>query len=311
MAPLSHIMGIANLMVTLWAGATLALMGRLDLKELVDALASGERTHLSAVPTVYARLCEYITANHIDLSRHRVRYLSAGGAPLDAGVKARVEELFGVRLVNGYGMTECAPGCRSRADVDTPAESIGWPEEGVEARIVKQDATPAATEAADVAAEETGELWLRSPSSMLGYYRDPAATAAALRPGGWLATGDLARWRPDGSIALVGRCKEMIIRAGFNVYPAEVEAAINRQPGVLQSGVVGRKRADGDEEVVAFVQPRVDASLEVATLRAGLRAQLAPYKVPAQIVVVEQLPLGSSGKIHKAVLMEQAVCLPS
>ncbi|HXA93471.1 MAG TPA: fatty acid--CoA ligase family protein [Steroidobacteraceae bacterium] len=146
---------------------------------------------------------------------------------------------------------------------------------------------------------------------MLGYYRDPAATAAALRPGGWLATGDLARWRPDGSIALVGRCKEMIIRAGFNVYPAEVEAAINRQPGVLQSGVVGRKRADGDEEVVAFVQPRVDASLEVATLRAGLRAQLAPYKVPAQIVVVEQLPLGSSGKIHKAVLMEQAVCLPS
>jgi long-chain acyl-CoA synthetase len=260
---------------------------------------------------VYARMCDYISANRIDLSRHRVRYLSAGGAPLDAGVKARVEELFGVRLVNGYGMTECAPGCRSRADLDAPAESIGWPEDGVEARIVKRSDAAAVGEAVDVAGEETGELWLRSPSRMLGYYRDAAATAAALRPGGWLATGDLARWRPDRSIALVGRCKEMIIRAGFNVYPAEVEAAINRQPGVLQSGVVGRKQADADEEVVAFVQPRAGASLDVAALRTGLRAQLAPYKVPSRIVVVEQLPLGSSGKIHKAALTERAASLPA
>jgi len=297
------------LMVALWGGATLALMGRMDLKELVDALVSGRRTHLSAVPTVYARLCEYITSNHVDLSRHRVRYLSAGGAPLDAGVKARVEQLFQVRLVNGYGMTECAPGCRSSPEVDTPAESIGWPEEGVEARIVKIYNAAASPESSDVAAEETGELWLRSPSRMLGYYRDTEATVAALRPGGWLATGDLARWYPDRSIALVGRRKEMIIRSGFNVYPTEVEAAINRQPGVLQSGVVGRKRGDGDEDVVAFVQPLLGASLEVAALRAGLRAQLAPYKVPSQIVLVEQLPLGSSGKIQKAALAEQAARL--
>lgn len=309
-APLSHIMGVANLMAALHAGASLVLVPRLELPALVAAIAAGEITHLSVVPALYARLCEYIETHGIDLSSHALKYVSAGGAPLDGALKSRVERLLGLRLVNGYGMTECAPGCRTRPDRESPPGCIGWPEEGVEARIVVaggergSGARAESVTVDDAKAGEPGELWLRSPTQMLGYFGDDAATAAALRPGGWLATGDLARWLTDGSIEIVGRRKEMIIRSGFNVYPAEVEAALNALDGVLQSAVVGRPAANGDEDVVAFVQPRGTAACEPEALRQALRARLAPYKIPSRIVLLDALPLGTTGKIQKTRLVE-------
>lgn len=121
--------------------------------------------------------------------------------------------------------------------------SIGHPEEGVEALIVGYNGL-------DAPVDGVGELWLRTPTSMLGYYRDEAATEAALRPAGWIATGDLARRLPSGELAIVGRPKEMIIRFGFNVYPAEVEAALSSLTGIAASGVVGRRMPDCDEQVI-------------------------------------------------------------
>ena len=151
---------------------------------------------------------------------------------------------------------------------------------------------------------EVGEIWLKSPATMLGYFGDPQETAAVLRPGGWVATGDLGRELSTGEIEIVGRRKEMVIRSGFNVYPAEVEAAINAIPGVLQCAVVGRKRPGGDEELVAFVQPRTGCELSPEQIDASLREEITPYKRPQRIFVVAAMPTSANGKILKRELLE-------
>ena len=282
--PLSHIMGISNFMAALAAGATLQLMPRLDVAALVTAIAAGEITHLSLVPTAYQRLCDYLETRGVSLQDTGLRYISAGGAPLDPMLKQRVERLLGLRLVNGYGMTECAPGSRTRPDRDASASCIGWPEAGVEMKVDGDD---------------TGELLIRSATRMVGYFGAAGETAAIVRPDGWLATGDLARRLPDGSFELVGRRKEMIIRSGFNVYPAEVEAALNSLLAVSQSAVVGCRLDDGNEEVVAFVRLREPGSTDAATIAREAGQRLAPYKRPSRIVLVDEFPLGPTGKILK------------
>jgi acyl-CoA synthetase (AMP-forming)/AMP-acid ligase II len=144
---------------------------------------------------------------------------------------------------------------------------------------------------------EVGELHVRGPNVMRGYYRAPEATAAAIDRDGWFNTGDLARF--DGDVLfIVGRTKELIIRSGFNVYPAEVEAVLNGHPAVVQSAVIGRA-VTGNEEVVAFVQLLPGSTVTPAGLMAHVTRQLAPYKRPCEIVVLDALPAGSTGKILK------------
>ena len=134
---------------------------------------------------------------------------------------------------------------------------------------------------------------------MRGYFRNAEQTAEALLPGGWLNTGDLGFLGEDGALFIVGRSKDLIIRSGFNVYPIEVESVINAFPGVRQSAVVGRAAADGNEEVVAFIETQPGAQLDTAALEAYLRDSLAPYKRPAQIRVIETIPTTASGKLLK------------
>jgi acyl-CoA synthetase (AMP-forming)/AMP-acid ligase II len=140
---------------------------------------------------------------------------------------------------------------------------------------------------------------------MLGYYRAPELTAETLTADGWLRTGDLARVDADGAYHVVGRSKELIIRSGFNVYPIEVEQVLNGHPDVIQSAVVGRA-VEGNEEVVAFVEVAQDAAVDVDTLRAYLKERLSPYKVPSQIVIMQQLPAAPTGKILKKELQRIA-----
>ncbi|MBD0416742.1 class I adenylate-forming enzyme family protein [Oryzicola mucosus] len=297
-APLSHVMGICTLMSVLTGGANLTFTGRIDVPDVVRRIANGTLTHLSFVPTVYTRMLDHIRTNGIDMSGSRLEYISSGGAPLDPTLKAEIERLFRVRLVNGYGMTECCPITRTRPDRDYDHDSIGYAEPGAEIRIVREDGK-------DAVPGEIGELWARALGMMQGYYRNPEATGEALRDGGWMATGDLATRAEDGEIRIVGRKKEMIIRSGFNVYPAEVEAALNRHPGVLQSAVLGVRRPDGDEEVVAFVQPRDEAAISESELKSHMRTEVAPYKVPSRLLIHSNLPLGSTGKILKRQLLDE------
>ena len=168
------------------------------------------------------------------------------GAPLDLDLKSRVEREFGLPLSNGYGITECSPGISGvRFDAPRSDQAVGTVLPGVEARIRTIDGIP-------VGKGEVGELHVRGRNVMRGYYRAPDLTAKAIDREGWFNTGDLARFDGD-CLYIVGRTKEMIIRSGFNVYPAEVEAVLSSHKAVVQSAVVGRA-VDGNEEVVAFVQ---------------------------------------------------------
>jgi len=212
-----------------------------------------------------------------------LRFCYAGGSPLDPALKREVERVFALPLHNGYGLTESGPTVsQTRLDAPRGDSSVGHPIPGVEVRIM----------------EATGELWVRGPNVMAGYYRDPAQTGATLHPGGWLATGDVATRGEDGALFIAGRLKELIIRSGFNVYPLEVETALNSHPAVLQSAVVGRPLGGGEEEVVAFVEKA--GEVDAAALQDWLRARLAPYKRPSRIVFMDALPAAPSGKILKS-----------
>jgi acyl-CoA synthetase (AMP-forming)/AMP-acid ligase II len=169
---------------------------------------------------------------------------------------------------------------------------------GLEVRLV-------APGGADAAAGEPGELWVRGPNVMRGYYRNPELTREVLSPDGWLNTGDLARQEPDGALHIVGRTRELIIRSGFNVYPVEVEAVLNSHPAVVQSAVVGRE-VPGNEEVVAFVEVMPGETVTPAALLAFAGERLAAYKRPCEIVILPALPAAATGKILKGRLKEMA-----
>ena len=197
---------------------------------------------------------------------------------------------------NSYGMTECNPVARSPAGVD--ANEVGEVQPGVEIRIVREDGQ-------DAGPDESGEIWVKGPPRMLGYYRNEAATNSVLRSGAWLATGDLGRMDEDGKLYIVGRSKELIIRSGFNVYPVEVESVLSMHPGVAQVAVVGRE-VPGNEEVVAFVQPAPGVEIDVEELSKWAAERLAPYKRPAEIIFSPELPVGPTGKIFKVRLKQLA-----
>ncbi len=291
--PFSHVYGLASVLLgTLYAGACLRLAPRFDAGALLASIRAGELTIVQGVPAMYARLLAQAQANDEAMPiPSRLRFCYAGGSPLDPALKRAVEALFGLPLHNGYGLTEGGPTVsQTRLDAPRTDSAVGLPIPGAEVRIVRRDGV-------DVAPGAAGELWMRGPGRMRGYYRDQAATAAALQPGGWLATGDLARQESDGALFLLGRTRELIIRSGFNVYPVEVETALNAHPAVVQSAVVGRPLPGAEEEVVAFVEAR---GVDEAALQAWLRLRLAPYKRPARIVFMDALPAAPSGKILKS-----------
>ncbi|MCS0630691.1 AMP-binding protein [Telluria mixta] len=297
--PISHVYGLTSVMLgTLSAGACLHLTPRFTPEGMLAAIRDDGLSIVQGVPAMYARLLEHVGDSGPLPTRLRFAY--AGGSPLDPALKASVERLLGVPLHNGYGLSEAAPTVsQTRLDAPRSDTSVGLPIPGVEVRVVDKDGR-------DVAGGAAGELWVRGPNLMRGYYRNPEATAAGLRPGGWLNTGDMARQDPDGALFIVGRTKELIIRSGFNVYPLEVETVLNAHPGVTQSAVVGRLVADGNEEVVAFVQPDPRRTPSEAELRAWAAERLAPYKRPARIVMMDALPAAANGKVLKHVLKGMA-----
>jgi long-chain acyl-CoA synthetase len=301
--PISHVYGLASVMLgTLFAGACLVLAPRFSAAAMLRAIGDDGLTILQGVPAMYARLLERAGAARVS---SQLRFIYAGGSPLDPSLKQQVEQLFGLPLHNGYGMTESSPTI-SQTSLDAPRAdtSVGAPIPGVEARIVD-------VAGADAGPGAAGELWVRGPNVMKGYYREPALTAAAMRPGGWLNTGDMARQEPDGALFIVGRTKELIIRSGFSVYPLEVETALNAHPGVTQSAVVGRTVEGGNEEVVAFVEVNAARQPSVQELHEHLAQRLAPYKCPAVIVVMNALPAAASGKILKGQLKALAQDMPA
>jgi long-chain acyl-CoA synthetase len=297
--PMSHVYGLSSLLVAaLQSGAALRLVARYQPDALARSLAEEGVTVMHGAPAMYAKLLEWSESSGTPLRAPHLRIAQSGGAPLTLTLKQAFEKAFGLTLHNGYGMTEASPSiCQTRMDAPRTDCSVGPPIPGIEVKLHGAGTN-----------EGVGELWVRGPNVMKGYYRAPDLTADAVTEDGWLRTGDLARFEADGAISVVGRSKELIIRSGFNVYPIEVEQVLNAYPNVVQSAVVGRE-VEGNEEVVAFIevsQGSQGTPVSLDALRAHLKANLSPYKIPSEIVILDHLPAAATGKILKKELQQLA-----
>ncbi len=292
--PLTHVFGLASmLMASALTGCTVELAGRFSAEALYQALRRGA-TVVPAVPQMHALLMSYAAEHgHARLDSDHLRYVSSGAAPLDPAWKRKAEAFYGLPLQNGYGMTETTAGVSgTRNAIGDPDISVGPPLTGVDVRLDESLGNEAGV----------GEVQTRGPHVMKGYFRNPEATARAITDDGYMRTGDLGRIDAEGRLHIVGRAKELIIRGGFNVYPPEVEAALNDHPAVVQSAVIGRA-VPGDEQVLAFCQITAPDAVTAAELADYAAGRLTGYKRPSRILIVEALPAAATGKILKHKLL--------
>ena len=262
--PMAHVVGLSTQFFgALASGATLLLEPRFAPEVAMRALSSDGVTVFTGVPALFARLLEWSRSNAAPIVAPQLRIISVAGSPLTPSLKLEVEGAFGLALQNGYGLTETGPTvAQTRLDAPRSDCSVGPAIPRVEARIV--DAA-----GHDLPLGAIGELWVRGPGLMKGYYKSDALTAAVVNGDGWFNTGDMARIDCDGMLFISGRTKELIIRSGFNVYPLEVEQVLNAYPGVVQSAVVGRD-VEHNEEIVAFIETAAKDELIKSTAQLPL-----------------------------------------
>jgi long-chain acyl-CoA synthetase len=296
--PMSHAVGLSVVLLgSLISGATLYVTPRFDPVMFRTMLEREKLTIALGVPAMFSQFLDYAKLRGLETIKFpSLRIISSSGAPLDPAIKTAVQKLFGLPLYNGYGVTECSPNiAQARLDEPRTDTSVGRIFPGTEVKFVGTDRQP-------VPDGEVGELWVRGPNVMKGYYRNPEETAAAIDSNGWFNTRDLAQLK-DGHLFIVGRTKDLIVRFGFNVYPAEVEAILNSHPAVARSAVIGRA-AKGDEQVVAFIQLAPEKNVTAGDLAEFAARNLAAYKRPSQIIFVPELPVTITGKVIKARLAE-------
>lgn len=292
--PLSHVFGLsAVFLASLYVGAELVLADRFDAAGTLQTLSERQITGMFGVPTSFAKLLEYARAHDIGpADMPRLRFIYSGGSPLDPTIKQETERLFGLTLLNAYGMTESGPTiCQVRYNERLDSCSVGRPLPGMDVKVLDPQGQP-------VVMGDVGELHVRGPNVMRGYFRNPEATAAVIDAEGFLNTGDLVRLDAGGNVHIAGRSKELIIHSGFNVYPPEVEAVLASHPEVVLCAVLG-EAVDGNENVIAYVQKTVGSALDEFALQAFVKPLLTPYKRPARIIFMEQLPTAPSGKVLK------------
>ena len=304
--PMSHAVGLSVVLLgSLFSGATVHLMARFDPVGVMKALDDGKITVILGAPSMFGLFVDYARMKGVTSRRFPgLRIVASAGAPLQASIKSETETLFNLPLHNGYGVTECSPTI-AQTRVESPRSdiSIGSVFPGVEVQLRGLDGHP-------VREGAVGELCVRGPNLMKGYYRAPEETTAAIDAQGWYNTHDLARFE-EGNLFIVGRTKELIIRFGLNVYPGEVEAALSTHPAVQRCAVLGRPaESEGGEEVIAFVQLSKDSKVTVPELADHAAQHLAPYKRPSQIFFVDTMPVTPTGKIVKEELAKLAASWP-
>jgi long-chain acyl-CoA synthetase len=297
--PLFHVYGLSSILngATRY-GRTIALLERFSAEAVLDAIERDRITIMAGVPTMYHALAEADITGR-DLSSLRVG--SSGGAAIPVSVLQRFEAKYGITVLEGYGLSESASTVTVNPSVASRKfESIGKPLWGIELRIVGPDDQPLPP-----GREHVGEIVLRGHNVTKGYYKRPEATAEAFR-NGWFYTGDLGYVDDDGFVFVVDRKKDMIIRGGFNVYPREVEELLYRHPAVLDAAVVGRPDPRLGEEIQAFIVLRPDSDQTAEDVRSWVKERIAAYKYPREVHVVDALPTGPTGKIHKQTLRRWA-----
>lgn len=290
--PVSHCYG-QNLVLNhaLRAGATLVLLTGLDPGQLLDTIERERVSMLFGVPAMYASLLDACT----DPARLRsVRYCKSGAIGLPEKLAAAWFERFGLRIHQGYGLTESSPLASYNYSPQSLPNSIGRPVAGVEMRVADEDGC-------EPGLGDPGEILIRGPNVMKGYWRKPQETALAIRDG-WLHTGDLG-WRDrDGNFYVMDRIKDMVNVSGLKAYPAEVELVLNQFPGVREAAAYGIPDAMAGERVGAMLVLQQGHDPSVQEITAFCRERLAAYKVPEQIQFVTSLPRNPSGKLLRRVL---------
>ena len=299
--PLFHAAGIFN-------GCTGALLGQLtmvldhfDAGRSLSYIQEEKISFFHCVSTMVA-----LQLNHPDFSKYdysSLKKIYMGGGPCPPEILRQAQDKMGVKTIVGYGLTEAGSGSATTTLLDDPEElqlySIGIPAEDLEVRIVNE-------ERQEISRGQTGEIALRGPCVFKGYLNKPEETKAVLDENGWFYTGDMGWQGEDGYLRIVGRKKEMYIRGGENVYPAEIEFIVQKHPKVLYCAVIGIPDSIMSEEGRLYVVPKPGTGLNAIELMEYLKANLARYKVPKEIVFREHLPLTPLGKVMKKELIREA-----
>lgn len=270
-------------------------MPRFDAGEVIGLLP--DATVLMGVPTFYNRMIlnEALTKE----AARSMRLFISGSAPLSAEVHREFERRTGHAILERYGMSETGMNTSNPYGGERRAGTVGFPLPGVEVRIADPET------GAPVADGEVGMIEVRGPNVFQGYWQMPEKTAEDMRPDGFFITGDLARRDAEGYIHIVGRQKDLIISGGYNIYPKEIELLLDEAPGVLESAVIGVPHPDFGEAVMAVLVPRPGEAPNVPQIAEGLRDQIARFKQPKAMVVLDALPRNTMGKVEKNVLRQR------
>ncbi len=301
-SPYSHAGGLW-ILPALMRGAAVNIYDKFEAETLLAEIEGGRASVVQLVPTALRRLLDL--PGVADRKFEGLRAVHYGGAPIDGPMLAEALAVIGPKLVQGYGLNEAGIVCTLQAADHTKAiGQQGWLQplgrEVTMAEIVIADATGRA-----VADGEIGEITIRGPMVFPEYWRDPQATAVAIREGGFFWTGDLALRGANGYVYLAGRSKDIIVTGGFNVSPDEVESMVARHPAVHQCAVIGIADREWGEQVTAFVVVRPGMSLTAKELIDFCRDNLTGYKKPREVRFVTSLPVNSNGKVVRRMLREQ------
>ena len=296
--PLYHIFGltVCSLLMTKIGGCQLLIANPRDIKGFVATLKKSRITLMSGVNTLYNALAHAPGIREVDFSQ--LVFAVAGGMATQETVARKWKEIAGQPIVEGYGLSETSPVvCANRLDIVEFTGTIGYP-------LPSTDVTVRAEDGSVLPLGERGELCVKGPQVMAGYWQRPDETAKAMTQDGYFRTGDVAVIQPDGQVKIVDRMKDMILVSGFNVYPNEVEEVIVKHPGVMEAAVIGLPDESSGEVVVAYVV-RKDPALTPDDLRLFCRENLTAYKVPRRVEFRDSLPKSNVGKVLRRLLKDE------
>ncbi|MCK4413530.1 MAG: AMP-binding protein [Candidatus Eisenbacteria sp.] len=287
--PQFHCFGLTVLtLLPLWLGAKVIYTARFQPKKILDLLQAHRPTIMLAIPSMLNSLlnAKGAAADHFA----SVRYLVSGGEPLPQAIFDGFRDRFGVVLNEGYGLTETSPVANWCRPQEHKRLSVGPPLPGIEERIAAPDGSP-------LGVDQEGEVRIKGPNVMKGYYKLEGETSGAFDSEGFFMTGDMGRIDADRHLFITGRIKEMLVVAGENVFPRSIEEVLDAHPSVLSSSVIGMPDPGRGEVPIAFVELVPGGTFDEVTLRAHCRERLAPYQVPRRVRHLEQLPRSPTGKI--------------
>jgi long-chain acyl-CoA synthetase len=275
-------------------GHTLVLLPRFDPTAVIETMTAERITCWVGVPTMYWALLQHARKTGADTGAiaSTLRVGVSGGAPMPVAVLEDFEQTFGVRILEGYGLSETSPvACFNQVFKPSKPGTVGLPVFGCDVRVVDDQDQP-------LPSGERGEIVIRGHNVMKGYYNRPVETAEAFK-NGWFHTGDIGTIDPDGYVSIVDRKKDMVLRGGMNVYPREIEEVLLTHPAVSLAAVIGVPDERLGEEVKAFVVLKPGQALTEDELVAWSKEQLAAYKYPRIVEIRDSLPVGPTGKVFK------------